>query len=251
LIIAADGTESQIVRWAGLKSVPPMGDYYVGFQYLLGNLKGRIDPAICEYHLGNELFPGGYGWVFPKGEDTANVGLVITADHAKDISAKAYLDRFVARYAPNASILGAVAGGIPATGALKKMVVDGVMAVGDAAHQADPLTAGGINLGMIGADLASQVAVKALHKGDVSARMLSEYERLWHGRFGRMHAALYQVRKLLSKLENDRLAGLIRTASTFDIEHISLGELFLGVMKDHPRMLIEARTLVTTGLLIK
>ena len=251
LIIAADGTESQIARWAGLKSVPPMGDYYVGFQYLLGNMRRWIVPTVCEYHLGNELFPGGYGWVFPKGDDTANVGLVITADRAKDTSAQGYLDRFIARYGPNVSILGAVAGGIPATGALKKMVTDGVMVVGDAAHQADPLTAGGINLGMIGADLAAQVAIKALNKGDVSARTLSEYERLWHSRFGRMHAALYQVRKLLSKLENERLAALIRTASTFDIEHMSLGELFLGVMKDQPRLLIEARTLVATGLLIK
>ncbi|MHB8625813.1 MAG: NAD(P)/FAD-dependent oxidoreductase [Aggregatilineales bacterium] len=142
-------------------------------------------------------------------------------------------------------------GGSPATGALKKMVTNGVMAVGDAAHQADPLTAGGINLSMIGADLASQVAVKALNKSDVSAKTLSEYERLWRDRFGRMHAALYQVRKLLSKLENDRLAALIRTASMLDIEHMSLGELFMGVMKNHPCLLVEARTLVTTGLLIK
>lgn len=251
LIIAADGTESQVVRWANLKSVPAMGDYYVGFQYLLGNLKGQIDPVVCEYHLGNASFPGGYGWVFPKGEDTANVGLVITADHAKNTSAQTYLDRFVARYAPDASILGAVAGGIPASGALKKMVTNGVMAVGDAAHQADPLTAGGINLGMIGADLASQVGVKALNKGDVSAKILSEYEHMWHERFGRMHAALYQVRKLITKMEDDHLKALIRTASTLDIEHMTQGELLIALLKNHPRLLLEMQTLITTGLLIK
>jgi len=30
LVVAADGTESQVARWAGLKTVPSLSDYYVG-----------------------------------------------------------------------------------------------------------------------------------------------------------------------------------------------------------------------------
>ena len=33
IVIAADGTESQTARWAGLKTVPALADLYVGLQY--------------------------------------------------------------------------------------------------------------------------------------------------------------------------------------------------------------------------
>lgn len=251
LIIAADGVESQVARWAGLKTVPPMADFYVGFQYLLGNVGDYLTPHTCEYHLGHRMSPGGYVWVFPKGDDTANVGLVISADNAAEVSARDYLDRFVARLFPSASILGAQAGGIPATGALKKMVTDGVMAVGDAAHQADPLTAGGINLGMVGGDLAAQVGLKAHHAGDFSARFLSEYERLWHERFGRQHAALYQVRKMLTRMDDERIAALIQTASSLPLDTMSQAQVLLALFRHHPRLLIEAQVLIATGLVLK
>src|SRR5262249_5549784 len=156
LVVAADGVESQVARWAGLKTVPPLEDYYVGIQFLLGGIGGQFDPYVCEYHVGRSLAPGGYAWVFPKGDDRANVGLVLSANRAADTSAQAYLERFIQKRFRDSSVLSVVVGGIPATGALKRMVADGLVAVGDAAHQADPLTAGGINLGMIAADLAMQ-----------------------------------------------------------------------------------------------
>ncbi len=249
LVIAADGTESQVARWAGLATIPPLADYYVGFQYLLGNL--RIDPTICEYHLGYQTAPGGYAWVFPKGDDTANVGLVVSANHAREVTAQQYLDEFVERHYPGASILGIVAGGIPATGALKKMVADGLMIVGDAAHQADPLTAGGINLGMIGADIAAQVGIKALSNGGASARALSEYESRWRERFSAQHAALYRIRKLLTEMDATTLESLIRTASALPLEDMSLSEILLTLLKRHPRLLLEATKLITTGLILK
>lgn len=251
LVIAADGTESQVARWAGLKTVPPMADFYVGFQYLVGNLKGRIVPQHCEYHLGHTMAPSGYLWVFPKGDDTANIGLVITADKTREVSAQTYLDRFLERKYPGGTILGAVAGGIPATGALKKMVTNGLMTVGDAAHQADPLTAGGINLGMMGADIAMKVGMKALQAGDVSAEALSEYEREWRQRFGKQHNALYSVRKMLSKMDDERITALIRTASTLPLADMHLGEILITLFRHHPRLLIEAQVLIATGLILK
>ncbi len=251
LVIAADGTESQVARWAGLKTVPPMGDYYSGVQYLVGNLKGKIEPNVCEYHVGMDMAPGGYVWVFPKGEDVANVGLVMTADKSAEISPREYLDRFVRAKYGSPGIMSVVVGGIPATGALKRMVTDGLMTVGDAAHQADPLTAGGINLGMFGADMAMQVGGKALRDGDVSAGRLQEYERMWQDRFGKQHAALLQVRKMLTGMNQETLIGLIETASTLPINEMTPAQVLVTLLKSHPRLLIEARTLITTGLILK
>ena len=251
LVIAADGTESQVARWAGLKTVPPMADYYSGAQYLLGNMTGHMQPNRCEYHVGMSMAPGGYLWVFPKSNDTANVGIVIGSDKGAGLSARDYLDRFVQERFPDSSILSVVVGGIPATGALKKMVTDGLMVVGDAAHQADPLTAGGINLGMFGGDMAIQVGAEAVKRGDVSTAVLQPYEELWKERFGKMHAALYQIRKMMMQMSPDTLDGLIRTASTLDLQSMTPGAVLMTLLKEHPMMLLQARTLVTTGLILK
>ena len=251
LVIAADGVESQVARWAGLKTVPPMKDYYAAIQYLLSGVSHMVDQSECQYHIGQSLAPNGYAWVFPKGDDTANVGLVIGADVAAGVSAQAYLDRFVARYFPRASILSVVVGGIPITGGIKRKVADGLMVVGDAAHQADPLTAGGINLGMIAGDMAAQVGAEAIRDGDVSASRLSEYERRWQKQFGRQHEALYRVRKILIGMDEERLNALVKAAAELPLSEMSLAQIAFTLFKSHPRLLVEATALMATGLILK
>jgi len=251
LVVAADGTESQVARWAGLKTVPPLADYYVGIEFLLGGMQGKMDPHVCEYHLDHALAPGGYLWVFPKGEDTANAGLVITADQASRQCALTYLEKFVAARYPGSSVLAVIAGGIPITGALKNLVANGLLVIGDAAHQADPLTAGGINLGMIAAEMAMSVAVPAVQCGDVRAGRLEQYEKLWQQRFGRMHAALYKIRKILCRMNQERIDGLVKRAAELPLDRMSLGQIVLTLLKNDPLLLLEARSLISTGLILK
>ena len=50
IVIGADGTEAQSTRWAGLKSNPPLKDYYSAAQYQLTNV--NVDQNVCQYHLG-------------------------------------------------------------------------------------------------------------------------------------------------------------------------------------------------------
>lgn len=252
LVIASDGTESQVARWAGLKTIPPLADYYVGFQLTLAGMADYINPAHCEYHVGNEtIAPGGYVWVFPKDEDTANVGIVVSANRLRQMTAQAWLEQFIERRYPGVSILSVVAGGIPVTGAVKQMVTNGLIVVGDAAHQADPLTAGGISLGMVAAEMAIQVATPAIRRGNVSAHVLREYEQMWQERFGKMHAALYAVRKILSRMDQKQFDSIIRQAAQLPIEAMTPGEIMLELLKAHPLLLLEARTLITTGLVLK
>lgn len=251
LVVAADGVEGQVGLWAGLRNQLRMGDFYSGVEFLLGNVEKRIDPTTCEYHLNQEFAPGGYLWVFPKGEDTANVGLVFSGDQAPERPAFTLLEEFIDRRYPDACVLGVISGGIPISGAVKNMVADGLVLVGDAAHQADPLTAGGINLGMIGADMAMQTAVPAVKAGDVSTRRLKAYPEAWRKRFGAMHSAMYSMRKILAGMDSHRLDALVHRASELDIPNMALGEILLSLLKSDPRLLFEARTLITTGLIMK
>ena len=80
-------------------------------------------------------------------------------DRAHPARPREALDAFVSRRFGRAATLAVISGGIPVSGGLKRMSTHGFMAVGDAAHHAEPLTGGGINTAMMGADLAARTAV--------------------------------------------------------------------------------------------
>ena len=249
LVVAADGTESQMARWAGMKTLSPRQDYYIGLEFLLGGLGGKINPHHCEYHLDHSLAPGGYLWVFPKGNDIANVGLVIPSDLADKIQPLQSLKIFVNRRYSNAMQMAIIAGGIPVTGALGTMVADGLIIVGDAAHQADPLMAGGINLGMMGANLAMQVAVPAVKDGEPSTSRLKNYI-LWNQRYRKMGQAQIKIRKILAKMSQERLDTLVESAAELSSQELTWVNSFWQSL-NRPLIAPEARSLISTGLIAR
>jgi digeranylgeranylglycerophospholipid reductase len=237
IVIGADGTESQSPRWAGLKSIPQLKDYYTAAQYLMTDID--VDPRICQYHIGWSLAPGGYAWVFPKGDKQANVGLAMGVDPKEQHTAIDYLNEFVAARYPHSSILSQVVGGIPITNVLPQMVADGYMAVGDAAHQSDPMTAGGITNGMHGGLFAGEVAIETIRQGDTSAKFLKKYEERWEAEFGKLYRRLHRIRHALLKVPEEKISRMIHDASKLDAQQMSLKDIFMIVMKSHPPMLLE------------
>ena len=176
IVIGADGVESQVGRWAGIDTVPRLRDMCSAVQYLMAGLD--IDEGICDFYFGTQVAPGGYLWIFPKGRGRANVGIGIVGNRANPITAQAFLDQFVEANFPTGSVLGVIVGGIPLGGTLKRIVKDGLMLVGDAAHQAFPHTGGGIETALEAGLLAGEVAVDALRAGDYGNRFLERYPAL-------------------------------------------------------------------------
>jgi digeranylgeranylglycerophospholipid reductase len=196
VVIAADGVEAQVGRWAGLDTQLALDDTMVCVQYLLAGID--VDPTCTCYTIGHELAPGGYVWVFPKGNGKANVGLGVQADLCPgDQNALAYLDRFVeARpYLAQGYPVTLVVGNVPVALSPSSLVADGLMLIGDAARQVDPLTGGGIVNAMVAGRMAAEVAAAAITAGDVSARFLRRYEKRWRGTVGRKMERNYRLRE--------------------------------------------------------
>jgi len=194
IIIAADGIESQTGHWAGLETRLPLKDTMSCAQYLLASID--INTEHIEYYVGEGIAPGGYAWVFPKGDSVANVGLGVQANLANE-PALNYLDRFIESQ-PHLSIgspVTLVAGGVPVVMPPSRLVMDGLMLIGDAARQVDPLTGGGITNGMAAGKLAAEVSARALAKGDVSAKSLTAYEIAWREGLGRRMARNYRIKE--------------------------------------------------------
>ncbi len=80
-------------------------------------------------------------------------------------------------------------------------VTNGLMLVGDAARQADPLTGGGIANAMIAGRLAAEVAAEAMEAGDASGGFLGEYKRRWRAARGRKMEQNYRLKMRFSAAE--------------------------------------------------
>ena len=153
-------------QWAGIETVLNPKDIEVCAQFLVQD-KG-IDEDFCEFYLGNEIAPGGYAWSFPKGDGLANVGVCIQGSNSTPGLAARLLEDFIRKRMPEARLLDLMVGGVPASGPIKATISDGVMLVGDAARQSDPLTYAGIFNGMKAGVMAGEIAAEVVPGGDIS-----------------------------------------------------------------------------------
>jgi digeranylgeranylglycerophospholipid reductase len=87
-----------------------------------------------------------------------------------------------------------VGGVVPVAPCPGRTVAHGLLLVGDAARQVDPLTGGGIFNAMTAGQLAAQTGIEAIEAGDLSAAFLARYEERWHRSQGRRLERNYRLR---------------------------------------------------------
>ncbi len=240
IVIGADGIESKVGRWGGIDTALKPKDIDVCAQFLVSNIDAG---EYSEFFLGHKYTPGGYVWIFPKGKNTANVGLGLLGSNSGKLRAISLLTTFVEKYIPHAKILEIVVGGVPVSGPIGKTTSDGLMLVGDAARQSDPLTGGGIINAMDAGKMAGEVCIKAHEKGDYSLGTLKEYETKWRSTIGKELSKSLLVKNLLMKLTDGQLNLLAHSLHGIDTSKMELSSLLLVLFKKNPKILWELRTL--------
>ncbi len=234
LVIGADGFESQIGRWAGLYETLPPKDIMSCFQYRMTNID--FDPDYTHFFLGSDA-PGGYVWIFPKSEDSANVGLGIQLsqlDGSK--SPKDYLDEFIEKHEglDQGQEVDMVSGGVSVSAPPDKVTKDGLMLVGDASRIVDPITGGGIANGMKQAKIAGEVAAEAIEKNDTSEEFLQRYEKRWRERLEDKLWRNYMAKEKAVELDDDQFDMIIDALSEEKIEEMSTEAILNAVGEKYP-----------------
>jgi digeranylgeranylglycerophospholipid reductase len=198
-----------------------------------------------EFYLGSKIAPGGYAWIFPKGEDIANVGLGVLGSRAERPAIE-YLQDFVKRTPglQKGKIIEINAGGVPVGGPIKRTVKDNLLIIGDAARQVNALTGGGIDLAMRAGDIAGDVAAKAVAEGNVSEKRLNEYEKRWREKMERGLKRYLKAKNVLISLSDNDLDELANALSKIKFENISLTAMLKSLLKAHPKLLWKLRGLV-------
>ena len=157
---------TKVERKIDRRDVESTGRHIMYFEQGENDL-AQFDPDYCIIHLDQDIAPGGYGWVFPKGENKVNIGLGVEktileqrnkrlgkSDNVASLM-KEYLERNKA--IKNAK-LSEDAGDIHNnTGVYQVsvrrqndcLVSGGYMLVGDSAWMPKPIDAGGIGPALI------------------------------------------------------------------------------------------------------
>ena len=237
IIIGADGIESRVGRWAGIKTQVNMRDMESCIQYSVGNIE--VDVNRIDMYVGDTWAPGGYLWVFPKGDGTANIGLGIGAKYNKKKSAKKYLDEFIDKKYPNATIHTTMCGGVPCAKPISKPISDNVMLVGDAAHFINPITGGGIAAAMKSGMFAGQVASEAVKQNNTSEEFLKKYIDLCEKDFVNRHNKIYKVKETIQKLTDDEMNQITDKINNLPPHKITLARVFTTAIIKKPSLVID------------
>jgi digeranylgeranylglycerophospholipid reductase len=235
IVIGADGVETRVGKWAGIATACSIHDMESCAQMTIAGI--HLEQDCLDFYFGDAIAPGGYLWVFPKGEGTANVGIGISVEEAKKKSAIRYLQEFVDRTYPNAAVLTHIAGGVPCGKTCDTLVKNNVMLVGDAGHQVNPTSGGGIVSGMIGGMIAGQVAAEAIQQDDLSH--LPEYEARWQKRLGWRHEVFYNIKEAISSFSDETLNNIADSALSLPESKRTIGGIFRTALWNKPSMLLD------------
>ena len=235
VVIAADGVESRVGRWAGLKTYVDFRDMECCTQITASNINVKSDT--CYFYFGQEYAPQGYFWVFPKGERIANIGLGVSGMVGRKRSAKSFLDNFMEKNYPEAPVLTRIAGGVPSVVTLDKISAPGIILVGDAARQVNPLSGGGIASGMIGGSIGGRIAGESV-LNDKPQHLLT-YDKAWHDRLGKRHEVFDSIKNGIYNFSDEKFNNIARSIVKIPENERSLGKIFRSALMNNPSLLID------------
>ena len=186
VVVGADGLQSQVGKWAGLRTHIRLTELASCLQYVVDQVETE---GLLEIVTGHEWAPGGYAWVFPKGHGYAEIGLGVIR-HSTEKDARWHLKHFMEhsffkeRFA-KAKILEVQCGGVPLASPLKIQYADHLILVGDAARHVNPITGGGIHTALASGVIAGKYLAETIAAGGkATADRLQGYQDIWRKDMG-------------------------------------------------------------------
>ncbi len=166
---------------------------------------------LSEIHLNQDAAPGGYYWIFDRGQGEVNVGLGVQmrpgSPNPKELLYKHVLSQPLFR---ESKIVRGGGGIVPTRRPLLSLVTNGMMFIGDAGCLVNPIHGGGIGPSMLSGKLAAETAKAALETHDFSREGLWSLNTSYMRTYGAKQAALDVFRMFLQLISDEELNFGIR-----------------------------------------
>lgn len=222
--------------------------------------KQIVEPDYLEIHLNQTIAPAGYYWIFPKGFTKVNVGLGVGMlndfpNPKKQLYSRVLSDPLF----DGSSFVSGGGGHVPTRRPTECMSGNGILIVGDAACQVNPIHGGGIGPSMMGGFLSGETAIEALNMGDVSQEALWTYNTKYMRTYGAKQAALDVLRLFLQGLGDEYLdyvmkyqviteSDLLKASISGDV-HLNITEKTLRVFRGLRKLSFLRRLRIAVSLM--
>ena len=214
----AEGISSRILRQSGLTALNPKGLVYA-VEAEVENVKD-IELNAVEVYFGKSYAPGFYGWLIPKPDGTAKVGLATNRGNPHE-----FLQALMSKHPVASKQLGKAKitkigyHAITLGGPIEKTYANGFLACGDCASQVKPSTGGGVIFGLTCAKMASQTVSEALQHGDVSAEFLQNYQKRCSDLLSFDFSVMLKLRRFLDSLSEDKMDQMLRVCAKLGVDY--------------------------------
>jgi menaquinone-9 beta-reductase len=190
-VVVADGANSRFGRSLGTFRTRgwPYGTAIRTYWETPRHAEPWIESALDVKDRNGNPLPG-YGWIFPVGDGTANigVGLLSTFREFKSVNTTHLLDAYAHQVAdrweinPEQPECKPTSGRVPMGGSVGPKAGPSYLVIGDAAGSVNPFNGEGIDYAYETASMAAQVLHEALEAGDPT--MLQHYPSLLDDEYG-------------------------------------------------------------------
>ena len=237
IVLDAEGISSRLLRQTGLTALKPNGLVYAVEAEVEDVQDIEVDAV--EVYFGKAYAPGFYGWLIPRLDGSAKVGLATNNGHPRE-----YLKRLMFKHPVASKQLGKAKitqigyHAITLGGPIDRAYANGFLAVGDCASQVKPTTGGGVIFGLTCARTAAEVASQALKQDDVSSNFLQIYQKRCEDLLSFDFSVMLRLRRFLDSLSDEKMDEVLRFCGKLgvdkalsDVDEIDFqGKLLLKVL---------------------
>jgi digeranylgeranylglycerophospholipid reductase len=217
LVVDAEGISSRLLKQAGLRGLGGEGLVYA-VEAEVENVKDVEEHAV-EVYVGKDYAPGFYGWLIPRLDGSAKVGLATGRGNPKEFLQRLMHKHPVAsKQLRNAKVTHMAFHAITLGGPIPQAYGNGFLAVGDCASQVKPTTGGGVVFGVTCAKIAAEVAAQAVAKNDFSAAGLRVYQKQFMDQLGFDFDIMLKARKAINSFSDEKIDRAMRFASKVGFE---------------------------------
>jgi geranylgeranyl reductase family protein len=217
VVFDAEGISSRLLRQAGLRTLDTRGLVYAVETEVTGANDLEMDAV--EVYFGKGYAPGFYGWLIPRPDGSAKLGLATNQGDPR-----AYLKRLMTKHPvaskqlSKAKITTAGYHAISLAGPIGKAYTGGFLVMGDCASQVKPTTGGGVIFGLTCAKEAASVATEAIRNGDVSAHALQPYQKRCDNLLNFDVATMLRLRRFINSLSDEKLDEMLRVVGKLGVD---------------------------------
>ncbi len=217
ITLDAEGISSRLLRQAGLTALNYKGLVYAA-EAEVENVQG-FEPDAVEVYLGKNYAPGLYGWLIPRLDGTAKVGLATNRGNPRD-----FLHQLMTKHPVASKQLGEAKitqigyHAISLGGPIGRAYGNGFLAVGDCASQVKPTTGGGVIFGLTCANIAAETACQAIQQGDVSSDALRVYQKRCSDLLGFDFNVMLRLRRFLNSLSDEKVDEMLRVCGKLGVD---------------------------------